>query len=144
MIVVLVCARLIVALPVAACAEPTGEQISSTATSRFAVKFDAGAIVGLKSPNDRNHTEFIQSGQRLGDVVLRYRQTGKPWQLIDSANLARSNSGTLSRTSDEAEYLAEYQVADGAVAVLDVEVRFVFQERDSLDARGPESYQPDA
>jgi Family of unknown function (DUF5695) len=129
MIVVLVSASLFVALPVAARAQSAGEPISSVATSQFTANFDAGAIVSLRSSRDRNHTEFVQSGRRLGDVVLRYRQTGKPWQLIDTANLVRSIAGILSRTSDEAEYRAVYQVADRAAAILDLEVRFVFQER---------------
>jgi hypothetical protein len=129
MIVVLVSASLFVALPVAACAQSAGEPISSVATSQFTAKFDAGAIVSLTSSRDRNHSEFVQSGRRLGDVVLRYRQTCKQWQLIETSNLAGSNSGTLSRTSDEAEYRAEYQVADSAAALFDLEVRFVFQER---------------
>ncbi len=127
-LVVFVGVRLIFASPATACAQSADEQITSVASSQFAAKFDAGAIVSLRDPRDRKSTEFVQAGRRLGDVVLRYRQTGKPWQLIDTSTPAQSIAGTFSRRSDE-EYHAEYHVADGTAAILDLDVRFKFQER---------------
>jgi hypothetical protein len=40
---------------------------------QFNLKLDAGAIVNLRRTDDRVDTDYIQTGQRLGDVFLRYR-----------------------------------------------------------------------
>jgi hypothetical protein len=43
------------------------------ATEKFLVVFQDGAMVSLRAVEDELRTEWVQPGQRLGDVVLRYR-----------------------------------------------------------------------
>src|SRR5213080_1755213 len=73
---------------------------TSPANGQFNLKLDAGAIVNLRRTEDRVDTDYIQAGQRLGDVFLRYRGKDGAWVSADTAQLARSGAGTFAFSQD--------------------------------------------
>ena len=77
---------------------------------QFNLKLDAGAIVNLRRTDDRVDTDYIQAGQRLGDVFLRYRGKDGAWVSADTAQLSRSGVGTFALSQDGRSYSATYQV----------------------------------
>ncbi len=79
-------------------------------SGQFNLKLDAGAIVNLRRTDDRVDTDYIQAGQRLGDVFLRYRGKDGAWVSADTAQLARSGVGTFAFSEDERSYSATYQI----------------------------------
>ena len=74
---------------------PSPPITSGPANGQFNLKLNAGAIVNLRRTDDRVDTDYIQAGQRLGDVFLRYRGKGAAWMSADTAQLARSGVGTF-------------------------------------------------
>jgi hypothetical protein len=41
---------------------------------------DAGGLVSLKRACDAGNVEFVAPGRRLGEVIVRCRRVGGPWQ----------------------------------------------------------------
>ncbi|HEX7469185.1 MAG TPA: DUF5695 domain-containing protein [Verrucomicrobiae bacterium] len=92
------------------------------AGSEFHLKFEAGAIVSLKQTRDRNETEFVAPGRRLGDVFIKYRQGNGGWQSNNTVRLAEA--ATISSSADGAEYTATYQITNGQSAALVLRINF--------------------
>lgn len=90
--------------------------------SQFSTRIESGAIVSLKSTKDSQDTEFVMSGRRLGDVVVRFRVADGDWQSINTATL--TNSGTFSLSGDGKACSAVYFVTNRSAAPLRMEVRF--------------------
>lgn len=63
---------------------PPGPGALQVRSEGFAVAFEDGAMVGLKAVDDPSETEWIQPGQRLGDVLIRYRTGSGDWALVES------------------------------------------------------------
>lgn len=61
--------------------------VVQAATEEFAVSFQDGAMVSLNAVNDTMGTEWVQPGQRLGDVALRYRQQGGEWVSAETRSM---------------------------------------------------------
>ena len=89
---------------------PSPPITSGPANGQFNLKLDAGAIVNLRRTDDRVDTDYIQAGQRLGDVFLRYRGKDGAWVSADTAQLARSGAGTFAFSQDGRSYSATYQI----------------------------------
>src|SRR5213080_991972 len=89
---------------------PSPPITSGPANGQFNLKLDAGAIVNLRRTDDRVDTDYIQAGQRLGDVFLRYRGKDGAWVSVDTAQLSRSGAGTFALSQDGRSYSATYQI----------------------------------
>lgn len=97
--------------------------------SQFAVEFDAGAIVSLRRAGDTFDTQYIHERGRLGDVFIRYRQAGRDWQSVNTAELAVSESvdGFLSPDGTQCE--ATYWLPNRAAAAFTLNVRYLIEQR---------------
>ena len=93
--------------------------------SLFNLTFDAGAIVSLKQAHDQFDTEFISSGRRLGDVIIRYREATNDWQSVNTAAL--DDTRTLSSDSDVGGQRATYRITSGSATALVVQTGFTVQ-----------------
>ncbi len=93
--------------------------------SQFRVKFDSGAIVSLKRTADRIDTEYVPSGRRLGDAVIRYRPDANDWQTVQTVALTQGDAATFSTSENGREHKASYRVPD----VMTLETRFVVEDK---------------
>src|SRR5438045_3614912 len=101
----------LLALTTGAFAQTSSSTVTtSPANGQFNLKLDAGAIVNLRRTDDRVDTDYIQAGQRLGDVFLRYRGKDGAWVSADTAQLSRSGVGTFALSPDGRSYTATYQI----------------------------------
>jgi len=98
---------------------------NARADSQFKTKVEAGAIVSLESAQDRNETEFIAQGRRLGDAFIKYRRNKGDWQAVITAALASAE--IVSTNTAGTEFTATYQITNGRSAVLVLEMRFEVQ-----------------
>jgi hypothetical protein len=89
--------------------------------SQFKIKFEAGEIVGLKSAQDRNETEFIAQGRKLGGAFIKYRRDQGDWQSVDTATLV--GAAIVSTNTDGTEFTT-YRVTNGLSAVFVLELSF--------------------
>jgi hypothetical protein len=105
--------------------------LAQTATMRassFGITFNAGAVVSLKEREDKNKTEFIAQGRRLGDIAIKYRASGKgEWESVSTAAL--SDPGKFAGTNSEHE--VTYQITNGLAGSLEIKIHFGI-ERDAL------------
>ena len=99
----------------------------SGAGMQFALKFDAGAVVSLRRVRDRFDTDYVQSGQRLGDIALTYRQPGGAWQSAATAELGSVRTAALS--ADGRQYAVTYSVQDSAGPALSLQINFDVRDR---------------
>ena len=88
--------------------------------SDFAVRFDNGAIVSLKRVGDTFDTDYVQTGRRLGDVIVRYRQGSGDWQTVETATWAGERGATTG--ADGATHSVRYRIADLFDVTLDFNV----------------------
>jgi hypothetical protein len=99
-------------------------QESKPVVSPFEAKFDSGAIVSLRATQDFRHTEFVQRGKRLGDVLLRFRREKEPWHLANTGSLAGSDRSSLTPNSDGTGFRAGYRVTNDGSDLLQIDIRF--------------------
>lgn len=100
-------------------------------SSLFAVKVNSGAITSLKRKQDAYVTEYIRGGGRLGDVTIRYRQTGTNWNSVQTASLA--SGGAMDAGWQSAfEYSAIYRVTNGLTPMFSVRTDFSFANDESV------------
>ena len=82
------------------------------------------------SPSAAAATEFITSGQRLGEILIKYRQVTDDWHSV--------NTATLSPGTDDADHGAAYQIPDGTNVTLCPSVAIHHRgTRHRLDADAP-------
>src|ERR1035437_10701394 len=93
-----------------------------TTGSEFHLKFEAGAIVSLTQTRDRNETEFVAPGRRLGDEFIKYRQGHGGWQSNNTVRLAEA--APISSSADGGEYTATYQITNGQSSALVLRINF--------------------
>src|SRR5438046_9897130 len=72
---------------------PSPPITSGPANGQFNLKLNAGAIDNLRRTDDRVDTDYIQAGQRLGDVFLRYLGKDGAWVSCYDAELVRMVAG---------------------------------------------------
>ncbi|HEV2314232.1 MAG TPA: DUF5695 domain-containing protein [Candidatus Acidoferrales bacterium] len=72
----------------------------SVANSQFQVRFSTAGVTSLKHVHDKYDTDYIASGEALGDVVIRYRAPGdRDWKLASAARIDGSHpAGSSSAT----------------------------------------------
>jgi len=105
---------------------PLAAQSTNQAGSQFALRFESGAIVGLKNVHDLRGTEFVLPGRRIGDVVLRFREPGGEWQSINTSTL--TNIGEFSVSNDKG-CLATYLITNRSTPTLEVRIGFRILEQ---------------
>jgi hypothetical protein len=57
-----------------------GKPQNSAVFDLFTLRFSPSGIVSLKRTNDKYDTEYIQRGNVLGHILVRYRMLDGPWQ----------------------------------------------------------------
>ncbi|HWY77119.1 MAG TPA: DUF5695 domain-containing protein, partial [Verrucomicrobiae bacterium] len=99
----------------------------------LALKISSGAITSLQRSGDVFPTEYIAGGSRLGDAILRYRQTGTNWLTSLTSSKSGIASVTYSTSPDETQYMADYQITNGlSGGPLLFDVVFTFQQDATL------------
>jgi hypothetical protein len=83
-------------------------------------------MVGLKAVADPSETEWVQPGQRLGDVLVRYRTGSGEWVLVESGDAAEWRTVGSSSDGHEAVYQLPVNGAGGE-GVLEVRLGFVVE-----------------
>ena len=95
----------------------------------FALKLNSGAVTSLQPDTGLPATEFISGGGRLGDTVIKYRQTSDPaWHPFQSATPGGVASATYSTSPDGTQYKGRYLITNSLSAPLIVESVFTFQQ----------------
>jgi len=92
----------------------------------FALKLVPGGIASLRRTGDVFPTEYL-GGQKLGDAVLSYRQTGLTWLTARTANLGGISAVTYSTNADGTRFTARYQLQNGLSGPLIFESVFTLQ-----------------
>ena len=77
---------------------------------QFDIKFEKGAIASLRRANDRVDTDYVQSGRRLGNILVRYRGKDGAWQSADTEQLATNGLGSFETSADGRQYTANYEI----------------------------------
>jgi hypothetical protein len=95
---------------------------SAGSGSQFAVKLEQGAIVSLKRVGDTFDTDYVQSGRRLGDAIVRYRRGPGAWQTIETSTFT---DRALSSSNNNTQYSASYKPANAA---FELRIEFVVEE----------------
>jgi Family of unknown function (DUF5695) len=99
----------------------------------LALKISSGAITSLQRSGDLFPTEYIAGGSRLGDAILRYRQTGTNWLTSLTSSKSGIASVTYSTSPDGTQYMADYQITNGlSGGPLVFDVVFTFQQDATL------------
>ncbi|HSL71425.1 MAG TPA: DUF5695 domain-containing protein, partial [Longimicrobiales bacterium] len=89
---------------------------------QFLVGFDAGAITSLKRVGDAFDTDYIASGRRLGDGVVRFRRANEGWQTLNTATLTERQ---IRSASEGRQHTAVYAPAGAA---LQIKVEFAVED----------------
>lgn len=110
-------AGLVGAALLAAAAEPKPETLQN---DQFKLQVADGAIVSLRSAAG-NAVEFVPAGARVGDVLLRYRQTGMEWTAVHTGEL-KPVVDTL-HGAKGASYRVRYQTTNGLAGSLGMEIQ---------------------
>lgn len=76
--------------------------------STFATRFADGAIQSLKRVADAFDTEYIQSGRRLGDAIIKYRRGNEDWSSLETASFTER---VVSSSPDGLSHGAQYEPA---------------------------------
>src|SRR6266478_2489583 len=95
----------------------------------FALKTSSGAITSLQRTADSFPTEYIAGGKRLGDAVIRYRQSSDPaWHTAQTATLNGVAGATYSTSPDGTQYIGHYQITNSLAGTLIFESVFTFRQ----------------
>ncbi|RYX82675.1 hypothetical protein EON83_18425 [bacterium] len=91
---------------------PCVQAAESVSNSPFDVTFDQGGMGSLRCVKDKFDTNYVASGRRVGDVLLRYRGRDGSWQSLDTQALAKANGAIYNRSEDGTRYTSTYRVQD--------------------------------
>jgi len=98
-------------------------------SSQFAVKVNSGVLTGLKRKQDLFGTEYLAG--RLGDVNLKYRQTGTNW--ISAQTVAFANSAAFGWNSNSTVYSAHYRLTNGVTPMVALRVELDFANNTAIN-----------
>src|SRR5262249_15642000 len=93
----------------------------------FALKTSGGNVTSLQHSADSFPTEYIAGGGKLGDILIKYRQTGTNWQSARTSTLAGIASSTNYTTPDATRYVGRYLITSGLSGTLVLENIFTFE-----------------
>jgi hypothetical protein len=96
---------------------------SNVTQGEFAVQFADGAMMSLRRIGDGIDTEWVQPGERLGDVVIAQRRQNGEWTTSQTAELSTRQIVTTTDSTHEVRYAlpdglemtARFEVEDRAV-----------------------------
>jgi hypothetical protein len=95
----------------------------------FALHLNNGAVTSLQPSGGLTPTEFISGGRRLGDTVVKYRQSSDPtWHTFQSATPGTVASATYTTSPDGTQYKGRYLITNSLSAPLVVESVFTFRQ----------------
>ena len=89
--------------------------------SLFIVRMEGGGIASLKRRSDAFDTDYIQSGRRLGEVVLRFRENEGEWQTVDTRE---STDAVVESSPGGGTHRATYRITRAGAPALQLDVRF--------------------
>jgi Family of unknown function (DUF5695) len=92
---------------------------TANAASPFLLEFDGGTLTSLRFAGDAFPTNYIATGQKLGNVEITWRRPNGPWQKFHSAEATATESSA-----------GKYQARDDRGDALSVTVRL--EPQDSL------------
>src|SRR5262245_48830735 len=95
-------------------ASPESRAELTSSGSQFAVKLDNGAIVSLKRVGDAFDTDYVQSGRRLGDAIVRYRRGTGAWETLETTTFQER---VVNASADNTRHSASYKPANAAFEV---------------------------
>jgi hypothetical protein len=96
-------------------------------SSQFDVRASQGALTSLQHREDSFPTEYIAAGKRLGDVAIKYRQTGTNWLSANTATLATNGAVDCAWQSNQGAYTGNYRITNGTTPVFALQTAFNFQ-----------------
>ena len=93
--------------------------------SLFVVRMEGGGVASLKRRSNAFDTDYIQSGRRLGEVVLRFRENEGEWQTVDT----RESTDAVVESSPGGDmHRATYRITRAGAPVLQLAVRFTIAD----------------
>ncbi len=101
-------------------------------SSLFAVRASSGAITSLKRKQDTFITEYLKGGSRLGDVRLKYRQSGTNWLAAETSALAATGAGASGWNPNSTAYTAAYRFTNSTTPMLAVQSAFDFADDNAI------------
>ena len=86
----------------------TDSTLTANSASPFLLEFEGSALTSLRFAADAFPTNYVATGQKLGDVEIAWRRPDGPWQKFHSAETSRSpgSTGTYYAQDDRGEALA--------------------------------------
>jgi hypothetical protein len=94
----------------------------------FGLGTSSGLITSLRHTGDSYPTEYVGGGGRVGDLVLKYRQTGLNWIPARSATLTGIAASTNYTTPDATRSVGRFLITNGLSGTLVCESVFTFQQ----------------
>jgi hypothetical protein len=95
----------------------------------FAVKLNAGAVTSLRRTGDTFPTQYLQGGGRLGDAIIKYRQSSDAtWHTFQSSAPSQVATVSYSISPDGTQNTARYQITNSLPGSLIFESVFTFQQ----------------
>ena len=95
----------------------------------FDLELSNGAVTSLQPAGGLLPTEYISGGGRLGDTVVKYRQSSDPaWHTFRSATPSGTASATYSTSADGTQYKGRYLITNSLSAPLILESVFTFRQ----------------
>ncbi len=80
---------------------------ASFGNSDFILQFHKGAIVSIKRKNDQFDTDYILKGNRMGDILIRYRYDKGTWNVLSTSELADENQLVTEKSIASGKYSAK-------------------------------------
>jgi hypothetical protein len=94
----------------------------------FALKTSAGDITSLQHTSDAFPTEYIGGGGRLGDIIIKYRQSSVNWNSVRTSTSTGIASSTNYTTPDGTQYIGHYLITNSLSGTLALDSVFTFQQ----------------
>jgi hypothetical protein len=95
----------------------------------FSLRLNAGAVTSLQRTGDPFATQFLQGGGRLGDAIIKYRQSSDPaWHTFQSSAPSGVATVTYSTSADGTQQTARYQITNSLPGTLVFESVFTFRQ----------------
>jgi hypothetical protein len=94
----------------------------------FGVRSSSGFITSLQRTGDSYPTEYIGGGGKLGDILIKYRQTGTNYISARTSTLTGIASSTNYTTPDATQYIGRYLITNSLSGTLVLESVFTFQQ----------------
>ncbi len=113
---------LLLAAALSAGAFPAKAASAEAEAAQFKIQMADGALCSLQSSRDPFHTEYIQPGARLGDVVIQFRLPGGDWQSVQTASL--TNLAAVVKNPAQTECTTRFVITNASKPALIIQLGF--------------------